>query len=142
MNSSFEFSSLEFKACLEIGYWKLEIKMNSGKLEETDYSPQKSMQTLTFLLEKRLHQHKLGEAATASQVLHLANQLLKKRFDLKEGEIKALKLHRSVLTIGVISSVWSQELWGCQEELLAQLQVKYGKKVVQKILIAGLTTND
>lgn len=97
------------------------------------------MDKLTHLIGKRLNQHKLGNSAHASLVVNLANQLLHDRFKVDDTCVQALTLKEGILKIGTISSVWNQELWAYQAELLGELQRQYGQKSVVKIVITSLT---
>lgn len=93
------------------------------------------MDKLNDLISKRLSQHKLGDSAKASLILHTANILISQKFKTDQAEIKALRLKEGVLTIGTVSSVWSQELWGYNEELMKEIQKEHGPKSIIKIMI-------
>ena len=96
------------------------------------------MEKLTILARKRLNQHKLSESTTASHVIYLANQFLWQRFDVDKSEVMAKQLKQGVLMVGAASSVWAQELWGVQDDLLNHLSSKCPPKTVLKIRIGGL----
>jgi len=98
------------------------------------------MEQLGDLIGKRLNQHKLGEAARASMVLNKANIFLQNKFPNAEGEVNAFRLKNGTLFIGVMSSVWSQELWGYKEKLIEEIHNEYGKNSVIKVVIKSLTT--
>src|SRR5688500_3821210 len=97
------------------------------------------MQKLTDLIEKRLNQHKLGDSAKASHIIHLANRFLYEKFKMGASEIRALVVKEGTLSIGTVSSVWSQEIWSYQETLLKKIRQECGEKSVVKILITGLS---
>lgn len=99
------------------------------------------MDKIGDLVSKRLNQHKLGESARASLVVNRANQFLQKKFPDSENEVNAFRLKDGVLYVGTAGSVWSQEVWAEQENLLAELRKEYGQKSVIKILIKGLTSS-
>jgi len=96
------------------------------------------MDKLINIVDKRLNQHRLGDSASASQIIFRVNQLLTDKFGSTEAEVKALTLKDGTLKIGTVSSVWSQELWAYQEPLIQLIQKEYGPKSVIKILISGL----
>lgn len=96
------------------------------------------MQKLTDIIGKRLNQHKLGDAAQASQVIFRSNQLLKAQFKVNSSELKAVQLKNGVLHVGSVSAVWSQEMWGYQADLLAELQEEFGKKLIQSVRMIPL----
>jgi len=98
------------------------------------------MDKIGSLVSKRLNQHKLGEAARASMVLNKANIFLQNKFPNAEGEVSAYRLKNGILFIGVMSSVWSQELWGYKERLIEEIHNEYGKNSVIKVVIKSLTS--
>ncbi len=95
------------------------------------------MQKIGTLTIKRLNQHKLGDSARASLVLHMANQFLEKQFE--PTEMKAISLKNGNLRIATAGAVWNQELWGLKEELLGHLKAEFGEKMVSKILTASFS---
>ena len=99
------------------------------------------MEKFSHLINIRLNQHKLGESARASEVVHKANQYLSKALCSEENEVRALKLERGVLWVGVLNSIWSQEVFSSIPSLLKLLQGAYGQTMVQKIRIKSLTTS-
>lgn len=99
------------------------------------------MDKLGDIVGKRLNQHKLGGDARASLVLHQADSMMQEKFNCEPTELKALRLKDGVLTIGSVSSVWSQELWSFQDELKRSIRLEHGQKSVSKILIKALTIN-
>lgn len=98
------------------------------------------MQKLSDLTSKRLHQHKLAESAQASLVIHLANEKLQK--DFEPDQVKALSVKNGILKIATAGAVYNQELWGMQDELLAELQKACGPKSVLKIRTTLIASND
>ena len=97
------------------------------------------MDQLGDLLKKRLNQHKLEGPAQASQILYQSAEYLKKWLSCDESEVRVATLEEGVLWIEVVHSVWSQEVWGVKERLLAKLQSEYGEKIIGKICIKSLT---
>lgn len=82
----------------------------------------------------RLPKHHLGQAAQASEVIFAANSILKEMLNGLEG-VEAYKLELGKLFVSAPSAVVRQEVWGVQHKLLAQLQVRFGAKQVQKIVL-------
>ena len=99
------------------------------------------MEKFSHLITVRLNQHKLGDSARASEVIYKANQHLSKTLCCEENEVRATKLEQGVLWVGVLNSVWSQEVFSSSSTLLKVLQGDYGDKMVQKIRIKSLTTS-
>jgi len=97
------------------------------------------MEKIGILINKRMNQHKLGESARASQLVHRANQLLSKWLKTEDHEVRAVTVKNGVLSINVNSSVWSQEVWGVKQKLLREIQSEYGKEKLNKIVTKTLT---
>lgn len=91
------------------------------------------MDKLGKIIEKRLNQHKIGDSARASEVLHNANQFLSKKLQCNDNEVRAVKIKNGILTIGVLNSIWGQEVWGIISLLLKKLQNDFGETYVKKI---------
>lgn len=98
------------------------------------------MDKLGEIINKRLNQHKLGDSARASEILHLANFSLQKRLECGDDEVRAFRLKEGALYIGTAGSVWSQEVFHRREELMEEIRQKYGQKAVSRVIIKGLTS--
>ncbi len=93
------------------------------------------MDKIGNLVNKRLNQHHLGESARASAVVHRANSLITQKLNDAEEDVRAFRLKDGVLWINTTSAVWSQEVWGIQENLKDDIQKEFGKTVVSRIVI-------
>jgi hypothetical protein len=98
------------------------------------------MDKIGDLIGKRLNQHKLGESARASAIVHKANLFLREKFPESEDEVRAFRLKDGILYIGTAGAVWSQEVHGCQSQMIEVIGREYGEKSVVKVVIKGLTT--
>jgi hypothetical protein len=98
------------------------------------------MDKIGHLINKRLNQHKLGESAQASAILHFVNQELIGKLKADPNEMRALTLEKGVLWVGISHSAWGQELRGIQSHLLREIEKEYGAKKVLKIRTKGLTS--
>ncbi len=99
------------------------------------------MDKLGQIVKKRLNQHKLGDSARASEILHLANLSLQKKLDCSDDEVRAFRLKDGALYVGTAGSVWSQEVFHQREELMDEIRQKHGQKAVSRIVIKGLTSS-
>lgn len=99
------------------------------------------MDKLGDIIGKRLNQHKLGDAARASEIVYHANVSLHKRLNCTDDDVRAFRLKDGVLYVGTIGSAWSQEVFHQQEGLLEEIQKQHGPKSIVKIVIKGLTSN-
>lgn len=97
------------------------------------------MDKLSDLLGRRLNQHRLGDSARAAAILSAANKLLQAKLECQDDEVRAFRLDQGVLYVGTSNSVWGQEVWARQEELMAEIHQEYGKNSLSKIVIKGLT---
>ena len=98
------------------------------------------MDKLGIIVNKRLNQHKLGESARASEILHGVNVSLQKKLDCNDDEVKAFRLKDGILYIGTGNSVWSQEVFQKREVLMDEIRQQHGQKAVIRIVIKGLTS--
>lgn len=96
------------------------------------------MEKLGDLIKMRLPKHHLGQSAQAAEVIFYANELLKEFLNSGEA-VKAYRLERGNLFVSTENSVWSQELWGVREKVLAKLKERFGEKAVLKIVVKCLT---
>lgn len=96
------------------------------------------MEQLSDLVKRRLGNHNLNESAKSAEVLYAANQWLNNAFELNDSEVRAHVFSEGELSIRVKSSVWSQELWGVREDLLKELQNRFGESAVKKIRIKSV----
>ena len=99
------------------------------------------MDSIGNIIGKRLNQHKLGESARASQIIVGANRFLHRRLECEEDEVRAFRLKDGVLYVGTVGSVWSQEVFHRQAELMKEIRREHGEKAVLKIVIKSLTSN-
>ena len=98
------------------------------------------MDQIGMIVGKRLNQHKLGESARASQILLQANTFLKERLDCDEGDVCAFRLKDATLYIRTAGSVWSQEVFFLQEDLMKDIRKIHGLQSVLKVVIKSLTS--
>lgn len=99
------------------------------------------MDKIGAIITKRLNQHKLGDTARASEILHKANVSLQKRLQCSDDEVRAFRLKDGILYVGTVGSVWSQEVFHQQEGLMEEIRKEHGQKSVLRIVIKGLTTS-
>lgn len=99
------------------------------------------MDKIGDIIGKRMNQHNLGESARASAVIHKANVFLQGRLQCTEDEVNVFRLKDGVLYVGTVGSVWSQEVFHRQEELMEEMQKEHGPKTVLKVVIKSLTSN-
>lgn len=99
------------------------------------------MDKIGVIITKRLNQHKLGESARASEIVHLANRLLNEKLKCDDAEVKAFRLKDGVLYVGTVGSAWSQEVFHQQEGLMEEIRKLHGPKSVIRIVIKGLTSS-
>jgi hypothetical protein len=99
------------------------------------------MDKLGIIITKRLNQHKLGDTAKASEILHKANASLQKRLQCADDEVRAFRLKDGVLYVGTVGSAWSQEVFYQQEGLMEEIRKDHGQKSVLRIVIKSLTTS-
>jgi len=98
------------------------------------------MDKIGDIIGKRLNQHKLGESARASAVLHKANAFLQGKLQCSDDEVNAFRLKDGVLYIGTAGSAWSQEVFHRQEELKNEVRGELGQKAILRVVIKGLTS--
>lgn len=99
------------------------------------------MDKIGIIVNKRLNQHKLGDTARASEILHKANESLQKKLQCSDDEVRAFRLKDGILYIGTVGSVWSQEVFHQKEGLMEEIRKQHGPKSVIRIVIKSLTTN-
>jgi len=99
------------------------------------------MDKLGEIINKRLNQHKLGDTARASEILHNANKSLQNRLQCSDDEVRAFRLKDGILYVGTVGSAWSQEVFHQQEGLMKEIREEHGPKSVLRIVIKGLTTS-
>ena len=95
------------------------------------------MDKIGNLIKVRLNQHKLGESAQASNIIHKANVYLGKLLNCSTQDVKAYRLSNGILSVRVDNAVWGQEVWGVSSKLLKELQKEYGKNLIKKILTSS-----
>ena len=99
------------------------------------------MERLVEIARRRLYQHKLGEVTQASLVLFTAQQFFRHHFIDEPDSVRASKLQNATLWLEVKNGVVAQEVRGLQTKLLADLQSRYGKTLVKKIVTKDLTNS-
>ncbi len=99
------------------------------------------MDKLGEIINKRLNQHKLGDAARASEIVHHANVSLQKRLQCSDDEVRAFRLKDGILYVGTAGSAWGQEVFYQQEGLMEEIRKQHGSKSVIRIVIKGLTSS-
>lgn len=99
------------------------------------------MDKIGDIVGKRLNQHKLGDTARASEILHKANRSLHEKLQCSDEEVKAFRLKDGILYIGAVGSAWSQEIFHQREQLLDEIRREHGDKAVIRIVIKGLTSS-
>ncbi|PIZ73495.1 hypothetical protein COY07_01980 [Candidatus Peregrinibacteria bacterium CG_4_10_14_0_2_um_filter_43_11] len=98
------------------------------------------MERLIDIAKKRLNQHRLGESAQAADVLFAAAAFLKNRFSIETDSVRPVQLSNTILWLSVKHAGWAQEVHGIADELLTQLQSRYGKKIITGIRTKYLTS--
>ncbi|MFH0838519.1 MAG: DciA family protein [Patescibacteria group bacterium] len=99
------------------------------------------MDRIGAIIGKRLNQHKLGESARASEIVHRANKLLQEKLQCGDDEVRAFRLKDGILYVGTVGSAWSQEVFHHQEGLINEIRKAHGTKSVLKIVIKSLTSS-
>jgi len=97
------------------------------------------MDKLSDLIKARLERHNLSASAKSAEVLHKANILLSDKFGKQKIGLKAYRLDNGNLYIAAENSVWSQELWGVQKNILDSLKKSFGESAIIQIKIKSLT---
>lgn len=91
-------------------------------------------------MQHRLSHHALSNSAFAARVIYRANEILPGLLPEAADHVKAYRFERNILFISAQNAVWTQELWGVQNEILEGLQHDFGDRV-KKIRIKHLTTH-
>lgn len=92
------------------------------------------MEKISKLTRNTLAGKKLGRAAEAAFICHVANRVLKEIFDkdfLKE--IKIISFKESILYIEIANSCYAQELKIKEGEIVGKINRSIGKNLVGKI---------
>ena len=97
------------------------------------------MDKIGNIIGKRLNQHKIGDAARASEVIHMANQYLSRELKCESNDARAFQIKGGILWIKVNGSSWNQEVWSRSFPLLKKIQKEYGENFVKKIRTKSLT---
>jgi len=93
------------------------------------------MDKLGDLIKGRLDKHNLSSSAKSAEVIYKANLLIADKFDTSKNNVKAYRLDGGILFIATESATLSQEVWGVQGSILADLSKSFGKNVIKKIRI-------
>ncbi len=107
----------------------------------TQHETRNRMEKIGNIIGKRLNQHKLGESASASEVIYKANEYLSKTLKCEAEDVRATTLKNGILWVKVGNAGWAQETWGVTAPLLKKLHNEYGKNCVKKIRTKSLTLN-
>jgi hypothetical protein len=99
------------------------------------------MDQIGNIINKRLNQHKLGESARAAEIIVKANKHLQEKLQCEDDEVRAFRLKDGVLYVGTVGSVWSQEVFHHQKDLMDEIRKEHGPKSVLRIAIKSLTSS-